>query len=150
MSGGGSLCRMVLLFYAERIEGDPHVERRPLCRGEKAPVPPRGGPCAAERRPLCRREEAPVPPREGPCAAERRPLCRREKALCRREEAPVPPRGGPCAERRPLCREDALCVGRSSVLRELEDAPVSGGGPLKRRPPWKFGTPMVLPKFHPW
>ena len=22
--------------------------------------------------------------------------------------------------------------------------------PLKWRPPWKFGTPMVLPKFHPW
>ena len=46
---------------------------------------------------------------------------------------PVPPRGGPCAaERRPLCREEALCAGRSSVLRGLEEAPVSGGGSLCR------------------
>ena len=61
MSGGGSLCRMVLLLYAEGIEG---------------------GPCAAERR--------------------------------------------------PLCREETLCAGRSSVLRGLEEAPVSGGGSLCR------------------
>ena len=32
MSGGGSLCRMVLLLYAEGIEGDPYTEKRPLCR----------------------------------------------------------------------------------------------------------------------
>ena len=30
VSGGGSMCRMVLLLYAERIEG--YTERRPLCR----------------------------------------------------------------------------------------------------------------------
>ena len=66
----------------------------------------RRGPCAAERRP--------IPPRGGPCAAERWPLCR--------EEAPVP-RG-------------ALCAGRYSVLRGLEealcreDSPVPRGGPL--------------------
>ena len=32
VSGGGSLCRMVLLLYAEGIEGGPYPERRPLCR----------------------------------------------------------------------------------------------------------------------
>ena len=58
MSGGGSLCRMVLLLYADGIEGGPYAEKRPLCRREVAPVP-RGGPCA-ERRPLCR-EEPSVP-----------------------------------------------------------------------------------------
>ena len=51
-------------------------------------------------------KEAPMS-RVGPCAAERRP----------------------CAvQRRPLCREEVLCAGRSYVLRELEEAPVSGGG----------------------
>ena len=39
VSGGGSLCRMVLLLYAEEIEGGPYAERRPLCRREEAPVP---------------------------------------------------------------------------------------------------------------
>ena len=39
---------------------------------------------------------------------ESRPLCRREEALCRPEEV--------------------LCARRSYVLRELEEAPVSGGG----------------------
>ena len=50
---------------------------------------------------------------------------------------PVPPIGGPCAaERRPLCREEALCAGRYSVLRGLKEAvcreevPVPRGGPL--------------------
>ena len=46
-------------------------------------------------------------PRGGPCAAERRPYA---------------------AQRRSLCREEALCAGRSYILRELEEAPVSGGG----------------------
>ena len=51
-------------------------------------------------------------------------------------EGPVPPRGGPsAAERRPLCREEALCAGRYSVLRGLEEAPVSGGGPCAERRP---------------
>ena len=45
--------------------------------------------------------------RVGPCAAERRSCA---------------------AQRRPLCREEVLCAGRSYVLRELEEAPVSGGG----------------------
>ena len=116
VSGGGSLCRMVLLLYAEGIEG-------PLCR-EEALVPLRGGP---------------VPPRGGPCTAERRPLCR-EEALCAGrssvlrglEEAPVSGggslcrmvllpyaegiEGGPCVGRRLLCREEALCAGRSCPL----------------------------------
>ena len=84
VSGGGSLCRMVLLLYAE---------------GE-APVSG-GGPCAAGRRPLCR-EEAPVPPRGGPlcrkvfCAERigggpcvgRRLLCR-EEALCAGSSCPL-------------------------------------------------------------
>ena len=52
-----------------------------------------------------------MPLRGGPCAAERRPRT---------------------AERRPLCRKEALCVGWSSVLRGLEEAPVSGGGSLCR------------------
>ena len=50
---------------------------------------------------------------------------------------PMPPRGVPCAaERRPLCREGALCAGGYSVLRGLEEAlcreeaPVPRGGPL--------------------
>ena len=46
----------------------------------------------------------------------------------------MPLRGGPCAaDRRPLCREEAICAGRSSVLRGLEEAPVSGGGPCASR-----------------
>ena len=54
----------------------------------------------------------------------------------------MPLGGGPCAaERRPLCREEALCAGRSSVLRGLEEAPVSGGGPCaERRPSMLVGT----------
>ena len=32
VSGGGSLCRMVLPLYAEGIEGGPYAERRSLCR----------------------------------------------------------------------------------------------------------------------
>ena len=50
MSVGGSLCRMILLLYAAGIEGGPMTERRPQCRREEAPVPPREAPCA-ERRP---------------------------------------------------------------------------------------------------
>ena len=50
VSGGDSLCRMVLLLYAEGIEGGPLAERRP---------------CAAQRRPLCR---------EQALCAERRPF----------------------------------------------------------------------------
>ena len=113
---GGHLCREV-----------PCVERRrPLCR-EEAPLPNaaegiEGGLYAAERR---------------PCAAERRPLCRREEAL-------VPPRGGPCAaERRPLCREEALGAERYSVLRGLEEAPVSGGGSCAERRPSVLVGPVL-------
>ena len=62
--------------------------------------------------------EVPVPPRGGPVPP---------------RGGPVPPRGGPCAaQRRPLCREEVLCAGRSYVLRELEEAPVSGGDSLCR------------------
>ena len=116
VSGGGSLCRMIILLYAEGIEGGSYVERRPQCRREEAPVPPRGGP---------------VTPRGGPCA-ERRPSVLRglEEFLCR-EKAPVPKGGplcrkvfcaeriggGPCVGRRPLCREVALCPGRYCPLR---------------------------------
>ena len=55
----------------------------------------------------------------------------------------MPLRGGPCAaERRPLCREEAFCAGKSSVLRGLEEAlcreetPVPRGDPCaaERRP----------------
>ena len=48
MSGGGSLCRMVLLLYADGIEGGPSAaERRPLCReealcAERRPSVPKG------------------------------------------------------------------------------------------------------------
>ena len=88
------------------------------------------------KEPLCREEahcaewsyssmlrglrEAPIP-RRGPCAAERRPRT---------------------AERRPLCREEALCAGRYSVLRGLEEAlcreeaPVPRGGRLCREVPF--------------
>ena len=55
---------------------------------------------------LRRLKEAPML-RVGPCAAERRPCA---------------------AQRRPLCREEVLCARRSYVLRELEEATVSGGG----------------------
>ena len=57
-------------------------------------------------------------------------------SLCRREEAHVPPRGGPyAAERRPMFREEALCAGRYSVLRGLEEAPESGGSSCAERRP---------------
>ena len=48
MSGGGSLCRMVLLLYADGIEGGPSAaERRPLRReealcAERRPSVPKG------------------------------------------------------------------------------------------------------------
>ena len=77
VSGGGSLCRMVLLLYAEGIEGGPCAEKRPQYRREEAPVP-RGGP-------LCRKVFCAESIGGGPCVG-RRPLCR--------EEAPVQ-RGGP-------------------------------------------------------
>ena len=88
MSRGDSLCRMVLLLYAEGIEGVPYAEKRPQYRREEAPVP-RGG-----------------------------PLCR--KVFCAERIG-----GGPCVGRRPLCREEVLCAGRSCpLLRGLKDAPV--------------------------
>ena len=66
VSGGDSLCQMVLLLKL---------------RGLKEAPMPRLGPCAAERR---------------PCAAQRRPPCREEVLCARRsyvlralEEAPV-------------------------------------------------------------
>ena len=46
VSGEGSLCRMVPLLYAERIEGGPYAERRPSAAERR--------PCVAQRRPLCR------------------------------------------------------------------------------------------------
>ena len=81
MSGGGSLCRMVLLLYAEGIEGGPYADKRLFCRREEAPY---------------RREEAPVPRGD--------PLCR--KVVCAERIG-----GGPCVGRRltmpngptPLC-----------------------------------------------
>ena len=61
----------------------------------------------------------------------------------------MPLRGGPCAaERRPLCRKEALCAGRSSVLRGLEEAPVSGGGPCaERRPSMLVGTVLCAERI---
>ena len=56
VSGGGSFAERRLsvlvgpVLCAERIEGGPYAEKRPLCRREEAAVPPRGGRCA-ERRP---------------------------------------------------------------------------------------------------
>ena len=61
-------------------------------------------------------------PRGGPSAAKRKPLCRRE---------------------RPLCREEALCAERYSVLRGLEEAPVSGGGSSAERRPSVLVGPVL-------
>ena len=45
----------------------------------------------------------------------------------------MPLRGGPCAaERRHLCREEALCAERRSLCCRVE-APVSRGGPVPLR-----------------
>ena len=49
----------------------------------------------------------------------------------------MPPRGGP------LCREEALCAGRYSVLRGLEEAPVSGGGSCAERRPSVLVGPVL-------
>ena len=130
MSGGDSLCRMVLFLYAERIEGGPTPRRGPFAAETRSR--------AAERRPLCREEAF--------CAGRSSVLRGLEEALCREETpvprgGPVPLRGSPCAaERRPLCREEALCAGRSSVVRGLEEvlcreeAPVLlRGGPVPPR-----------------
>ena len=103
MSGGGSLCRMVLLLYAEGIEGGPYADKRPLCRREEAHVPPRGGPCAAERRPMSR------------------------KVFCAERIG-----GGPCVGRKLLCRAEAICAGRFPVLKGFKEAPVSEGDSLCR------------------
>ena len=73
----------------------------------------------------------PVPPRGGPCAAERRPLCR-EEALCAGRYSVLRGLGRPCVGRRLLCREEAICAGRSHVLKEFKEASVSGGGSLSR------------------
>ena len=54
----------------------------------------------------------------------------------------MPRRGPSAAERRPLCREEALCAGRYSVLRGLEEAPVSGGGSCAERRPSAPGGPL--------
>ena len=115
MLGGGSLYRMVRLLYAKGTAGGPlcreeaiNAGRSPVLKGFKeAPVSGGGSLCRMvlllKLRGL---KEAPML-RVGPCAAERRPCA---------------------AQRRPLCREEVLCAGRSYVLRELEEAPVSGGG----------------------
>ena len=68
-----------------------------------------------------------MPLRGGPCAAERRPCA---------------------AKRRSLCREEALCAGMSSVLRGLEEAPASGGGPCaERRPSMLVGTVLCAERI---
>ena len=55
---------------------------------------------------------------------------------------PVPPREGPCAEKRPSVPE---CL---SVLRGLEEAPVSGGGPCaERRPSMLVGTVLCAERI---
>ena len=38
--------------------------------------------------------------------------------------------GGPCVGRRLLCREEAICAGRSPVLKGFKEASVSGGDSL--------------------
>ena len=65
VSGGGSLCRMVLPYPS-------------MLRGLREAPMPRGGPCAAKRRPR---------------TAERRPRTAERRPLCCREEAPEPPPG---------------------------------------------------------
>ena len=48
-----------------------------------------------------------------------------------------------------MCREEALCAGRSSVLRGLEEDPVSGGGPCaaeKRPPCHREEAPVRVPQ----
>ena len=77
VSGGDSLCQMVLLLKL---------------RGLKEAPMPRLGPCAAERRPLCRREEALGRPEEAPVPIGG-PLC--QKVLCAESIG-----GGPCVGRR--------------------------------------------------
>ena len=96
-SGEGSLCRMVLLLYAEGIEGGPYAEKRPQYRREEAPVP-RGGP-------LCRKVFCAERIGGGPCA-ERRSSVLVGPLLCAERIE-----GGPCVGRRftvpngptPLC-----------------------------------------------
>ena len=108
------------------------TERRPQCRREEAPVPPREAP-VPRGGPLCRKVFCPERILGGPCAG-RRLLCREEPVLVgpvlcaeRIEGGPVPPRGGPCvAERRPLCREEVLC-------RKVFCAERVGGGPCVGR-----------------
>ena len=57
---------------------------------------------------------------------------------------PVPPKGGPCAaERRPLCREEALCAGRYSVLRGLEEALCRVGSSCAERRPSVLVGPVL-------
>ena len=87
MSGGDSLCRMVLLL---KLTG---LKEAPMSR--VGPVPPRGGP-------LCRPEEAPVP-RGGP-------LC--QKVLCAERIG-----RGPCVGRRlmRLCRMVRLIYAEGSA-----------------------------------
>ena len=58
-------------------------------------------------------------------------------------EAPIPRRGPCAAERRPLCREEALCAERYPVLRGLEEAPVSGGGSSAERRPSVLVGPVL-------
>ena len=102
VSGGGSLCRMVLLLYAEGIEGGPFAERRPqcrreeaLCRPEEAPVP-RGGPRC--RKVFCAERIGGGPVSGGGSCADRRPSVLVGPVLCAERIE-----GGPYAEKRPLC-----------------------------------------------
>ena len=97
VSGGDSLCRMVILLKL---------------RGLKEAPMSRVGPCAAERRP-CAAERM-------PCAAERRTSVPRGGPLCWKVLCAERIGGGPCVRRRPLCREEVLYAGRFYVLRELE------------------------------
>ena len=144
MQRGGHLCWVGPLLCAERIEGGPCVhcaewsyssmlpsekeiaKEAPvsLHQEEEAPIGEEAH-CAEWSYSSMLRglREAPMPIR-GPCAAERRPMCRRE-------EAPVSPRERPMVlcERRPSVPEG------TSVLRGLEEAPVSGGPKRAERRP---------------
>ena len=119
MPRGGPLCRKVFCECAERIGGGPCVGRRLLCREEAI--------CAGRSPVLKGFKEAPVSRGDS--------LCRMVLLLYAEgiEGGPYAERRPRAAQRRPLCREEALCTERYSVLRRLVEAPVSGGGPCAER-----------------
>ena len=77
-----------------------------------------------ERRPQCRREEAPVPPREAPVP--------RGGPLSRKVFCPERILGGPCAGRRLLCREEPVLVGPVLCAERIEGGPYAERRPLCR------------------